>query len=83
MQKLQHSKVWFKTGATRGIGLSLARQALANDVVAATSRTLDSLHQAFGEDNARLMMLEVDLRCEASVQAAVEKTITTFGRLTE
>ncbi|HEY9269399.1 SDR family oxidoreductase [Achromobacter sp.] len=82
MQTPSHSKVWFITGAARGIGFSLARQALANgDAVAVTSRTLDSLHQAFGQNNARLLALEVDLGSEASVQAAIDKAIATFGRI--
>ena len=81
-QQTQSSKVWFITGGARGIGLSLARQALANgDGVIATSRTLSSLRQALGEDRARLLALEVDLGSEASVQAAIEKTIATFGRI--
>jgi len=81
-QQKSNAKVWFITGAARGIGLSLARQALAQgDAVAATSRTLDSLYQALGNDSARLLALEVDLVSEASVQAAIEKTIATFGRI--
>lgn len=80
--QIQSEKVWFITGGARGIGLSLARQALANgDSVAATSRTLSSLSQALGENRARFLALEVDLTSEASVQAAIEKTITTFGRI--
>lgn len=82
MQAFTHAKVWFITGAARGIGFSLARQALANgDAVAVTSRTLGSLHEAFGQDNARLLALEVNLGSEASVQSAIEKTIATFGRI--
>ncbi|MHC8944132.1 short-subunit dehydrogenase [Advenella incenata] len=81
-QQKSNTKVWFITGAARGIGLSLARQALAQgDAVAATSRTLDSLYQALGKDSAQLLALEVDLVSEASVQAAIEKTIATFGRI--
>lgn len=75
-------KVWFITGAARGIGLSLARQALAKgDAVAATSRTLASLNQALNNGNERLLPLEVDLLNEQSVQAAIDKTIATFGRI--
>ncbi|MDO8827598.1 SDR family oxidoreductase [Methylophaga sp.] len=83
MQQQTHPfKVWFITGAARGIGLSLARQALAKgDVVAATSRTLASLNQAFNNGNERLLPLEVDLVNEQSVQAAIDKTIATFGRI--
>jgi NAD(P)-dependent dehydrogenase (short-subunit alcohol dehydrogenase family) len=81
-QQTSTSKVWFITGAARGIGLSLARQALAKgDAVAATSRTLASLDQAFNEGNERLLPLEVDLANEKSVQAAIDKTMATFGRI--
>lgn len=82
MQETQTHQTWFITGAARGIGLSLARQLLARgDNVAATSRTLASLHQALGQDNPRLLALEVDLVSEASVQAAIGKTIAAFGRI--
>ena len=81
-QQKSNSKVWFITGGARGIGLSLVRQALAQgDAVAATSRELDSLSQALGKDSAHLLALEVDLVSEASVKAAIEKTISTFGRI--
>lgn len=81
-QQVQSSKVWFITGAARGIGLSLARQALAQgDIVAATSRTLVSLRQAFGNSNTQLLALEVDLINETSVQTAIDKTLSTFGRI--
>ncbi|MBN3729644.1 SDR family oxidoreductase [Burkholderia sp. Tr-20390] len=82
MQHPQHPDVWFITGAARGIGLSLARQVLANGAaVAATSRTLGSLRETLGADSTNLLALEVDLASEASVQAAIEKTIETFGHI--
>ncbi|MBT9424520.1 SDR family oxidoreductase [Enterobacter oligotrophicus] len=81
-QQTSPAKVWFITGAARGIGLSLARQLLARgDTVAATSRTLTSLRQVFGDDNARLLALEVDLVNEVSVQKAINSTIAAFGHI--
>lgn len=81
-QQPKTDNVWFITGAARGIGLSLARQALAQgDRVAATSRTLACLNKIFGNDNPKLLALEVDLTNEASVKAAIEKTVTTFGHI--
>jgi len=81
-QQARTSKVWFITGAARGIGLSLARKALASgDAVAATSRTLGSLQHAFPGESANLLPMEVDLGSEASVKAAIEQTITIFGRI--
>lgn len=83
MQRPAHGlKVWFISGAARGIGLSLARQALASgDAVVATSRKRDSLTRALGTDNPRLLAMEVDLSNEASVGDAIEETIATFGRI--
>lgn len=74
------AKVWFITGAARGIGLSLARQALARgDCVVATSRSMQSLVEAFGPAQERLLVLEVDLINEASVRRAVEASVAAFG----
>lgn len=79
---MEKQKVWFITGAARGVGFSLARQLLARgDFVAATSRTQQSLHEAFDKENTQLLPLEVDLRSEASVQSAIEETIARFGRI--
>lgn len=81
-QQTKTDNVWFITGAARGLGLTLARQALVQgDAVAATSRTLASLNKAFGDHHPKLLALEVDLCNEASVKAAIEKTMTTFGRI--
>ncbi len=82
MQNTSPQDVWFITGAARGIGLSLARQVLAQgDAVAATSRNLESLRSALGEDSAHFLALAVDLTDEASTKAAIERTIAHFGRI--
>ncbi|WP_375507808.1 SDR family oxidoreductase [uncultured Caballeronia sp.] len=75
-------KTWFITGASKGIGQTLARQLLARgDRVAATSRTLHSLEAALGPASSRLLLLEVDLTNAKSIQSAVDQTITAFGHL--
>lgn len=75
-------KVWFITGAARGLGLSLAREVLAQgDVVAATSRTLQSLRHALGDNSEQFLALEVDLVSQASVKQAIDQTMATFGRI--
>ncbi len=82
MQNTSFKNVWFITGAARGIGLSLARQVLAQgDAVAATSRNLASLRRALGEDSAQFLALAFDLADEASTKAAIERTIAHFGRI--
>lgn len=82
MQNTSFKNVWFITGAARGIGLSLARQVLAQgDAVAATSRSLASLRSALGEDSAQFLALAFDLTDETSTKAAIDRTIAHFGRI--
>jgi NAD(P)-dependent dehydrogenase (short-subunit alcohol dehydrogenase family) len=79
---MSNSHVWFITGASQGLGLSLVRQLLeTGHRVAATSRRLTSLTQAIGEASAQFLPLQTDLTDEASVQQAVAQAIATFGRL--
>lgn len=73
--------IWFVTGASKGLGLSLVKKLLDQGYgVAATSRTKKSLQEAVGE-NDQFLALEMDLSSEASVQQAVSQTLEKFGRL--
>lgn len=75
---MSNTKVWYITGASKGMGLSLVKQLLAKGhCVAATSRSMD----AFKEHNDRLLPLEVDLKNEQSIAASIQKTVEKFGRL--
>ena len=75
-------KVWFVTGASKGLGLTLVRQLLAADyAVAATSRQLAELQTAVAAAPEQFLALHLDLSSEASVQQAIAQTISTFGRL--
>lgn len=76
---MDNKKVWFITGASKGIGLSLVKALLAqNYAVAATSRTIQFLKEQVGE-KANFLSLEVNLVDEASVKDAINKTIDHFG----
>jgi NAD(P)-dependent dehydrogenase (short-subunit alcohol dehydrogenase family) len=80
--EIKNQKVWFITGASKGLGLSLAKQLLAlGQRVAATSRSIDELKHVLGDRNDDLLPLEVNISNEDSVGAAIEKVITHFGRL--
>jgi len=71
-------KVWFITGASKGLGLALTKQVLKNgDKVAATSRRIADL--ATADDH--FLPLQVDLVNEDSVAKAIEQTVKTFGKL--
>ncbi|ACU34337.1 SDR family oxidoreductase [Actinosynnema mirum] len=76
---------WFVTGASKGLGLELVRQLLAQGAnVAATSRSADRLRAALADadaDTTRLLPLAVDLADEADVQRAVTAAAERFGRL--
>ncbi|MFD1145141.1 oxidoreductase [Larkinella insperata] len=73
--------VWFVTGASKGLGLSLVKQLLTGGQrVAATSRSLDDLVRAVGTHD-HFLPLAVDLKTESSVAQAIAQTITAFGRI--
>lgn len=79
---MSNKKVWFVTGASKGLGLSLVKKLLNEGYrVAATSRNLADLTEAVGTDNPSFLPLAVDLPNEKSVQEAIAKTTETFGRL--
>ncbi|GAA0559246.1 short-subunit dehydrogenase [Chitinophaga japonensis] len=76
-----NSKVWYITGASKGMGLSLTRQLLAKGQhVAATSRSIAAF-KAFEGNGGRFLPLEVDLESEQSITASIKKVYEKFGRL--
>lgn len=76
------AKIWFVTGASKGVGQRLVRQLLARgDRVAATSRTVASLTEAIGPASGQFLPLQVDLTDDQSVRSAIARTIETFGKI--
>lgn len=80
---MSNSKVWFITGASKGLGLALVQKLLAEGhSVAATSRNISSLVQAAGVVQPdRFLPLQVDLGNENLVAAALRQVHDTFGRI--
>ncbi|WP_374441100.1 SDR family NAD(P)-dependent oxidoreductase [Epilithonimonas sp.] len=75
-------KVWFVTGASKGLGLTLVKKLLAEGYsVAATSRNVAELEKVISEENPAFLPLEVDLVNEDSVSKAISKTVEKFGKL--
>jgi len=75
-------KVWFITGASKGLGLSLVNQLLkAGQYVAATSRNIDELKKAVNADTGKFLPLAVNLADEQSVEDAIKATIAKFERI--
>ncbi|MFA6152969.1 MAG: SDR family NAD(P)-dependent oxidoreductase [Chitinophagaceae bacterium] len=74
-------KVWFITGASKGLGLTLVKRLLNEGYkVAATSRTIESLEKEVGT-SATFLPLEVNVTEEKSVSDAISKTLETFGTI--
>ncbi|MBT2562101.1 SDR family NAD(P)-dependent oxidoreductase [Pedobacter sp. ISL-68] len=75
-------KVWFITGASKGLGLSLVHQLLnAGQYVAATSRNINELKKAVNNDSGKFLPLAVNLADEQSVEDAIKTTFTKFERI--
>jgi citronellol/citronellal dehydrogenase len=83
-------KTLFITGASRGIGLAIARRAArdgANVVIAAKTTEVNpklpgTIHSAADEIRAaggKALPLQVDIRDEAQVLTAVERAVEAFG----
>jgi NAD(P)-dependent dehydrogenase (short-subunit alcohol dehydrogenase family) len=74
-----NNKVWFITGASKGLGLELAKKLLAEGFkVAATSRNEASLSAALGKASENFLPLEMDLVDEKSVKTAIDRAVNHF-----
>jgi NAD(P)-dependent dehydrogenase (short-subunit alcohol dehydrogenase family) len=75
------SKVWFITGAGRGMGVDIAKAALAvGKKVVATGRNTDKVGEALGK-SADLLVVKLDITKAADAEAAVKAAVEKFGRL--
>ena len=74
------SKTWFITGASRGLGVDIAKAALrAGDRVVATGRQRAHVADALGPDNDRLLTLELDVARAPQAHTAVADAVARFG----
>lgn len=74
-------KVWFITGASRGIGALTVEAALAaGDRVVATGRSKEALVERFGNREG-LLALAMDVTDEAAVARALADAVAHFGHL--
>ena len=76
------SKIWFVTGAGRGIGAEIARSALdAGHRVVATGRRLSDLESTFREFGDRVLCLTLDVTNDHQSLDAVARAVDQFGRI--
>lgn len=74
-------KVWFITGAGRGMGVDIAKAALAaGNAVVATGRNPDAVADAVGEAED-LLVVRLDVTSRENAAAAVEAAGDRFGRI--
>ena len=76
-----NKKVWFITGAGRGMGVDFAKAALAaGHAVVATGRDTDAVSKALGQSND-LLAVKLDVTSRADAEAAVRAAVDRFGRI--
>ena len=74
-------KVWFITGAARGMGVDFAKAALAaGHAIVATGRRPDTVTQAVGTSDD-LLVVKLDVTSLADAQAAARAAVDRFGRI--
>jgi NAD(P)-dependent dehydrogenase (short-subunit alcohol dehydrogenase family) len=74
-------KIWFITGATRGMGVDFAKTALAaGHAVVGTGRDPDAVAKAVGESDD-LLVVKLDVTSRTDAEAAVRAAVNRFGRI--
>ncbi|SCW90170.1 Short-chain dehydrogenase [Rhizobium mongolense subsp. loessense] len=74
-------KVWFITGASRGFGALMTKEALAaGDAVVATARNPKSVTDNFGE-HPNLIAAALDVTDERQAKEVAAKAVERFGRI--
>lgn len=74
-------QVWLITGASRGLGVHLAKAALAaGHAVVATGRDPQKILTAIGS-NDDLLAIKLDVTCPEEAEIAIETAVKKFGRI--
>jgi len=78
---MSKQKVWFITGAGRGMGVDFFKAALAaGNAVVATGRDTASVSKALGPSD-RLLVVKLDVTSRADAEAAVRAAVERFGHI--
>jgi NAD(P)-dependent dehydrogenase (short-subunit alcohol dehydrogenase family) len=76
-----NKKVWFITGAGRGMGVEFAKAALAAGYqVVATGRNTDKVAKVLGDDE-NLLIVKLDVTDPTDAEAAVKLALDQFGHI--
>src|SRR6202142_436474 len=75
------NKVWLITGAGRGLGVDIAKAAMAaGHKVVASGRDTAKVAQALGE-SADLLIVKLDITKPSDAESAVRAAVDRFGRI--
>src|SRR4051812_29047835 len=81
MAYINDRQVWLITGAGRGLGVGIAKAALAaGHAVVATARRVESVATALGEADD-LLSVALDVTDSAAAESAIEAAVERFGSL--
>lgn len=81
LQSMQKQKVWFVTGASRGMGLEIVKAVLeSGDKVVATARKPGQFPALLIND-PNLLVTQLDVTSEEQAKKAVEGAVQHFGRI--
>jgi NAD(P)-dependent dehydrogenase (short-subunit alcohol dehydrogenase family) len=81
MKYMDNKKVWLITGAGRGMGVDIAKAAIAAGYkVIATGRNSEKVAKALGEHD-NLLVVKLDITNAKDAEAAVEAGVATFGTI--
>jgi NAD(P)-dependent dehydrogenase (short-subunit alcohol dehydrogenase family) len=81
LRNMTEKKVWFITGASRGLGVEIVKAALAaGNAVAATGRNTEAVEKAVGKADD-LVVVKLDVTSRADAESAVQAVVDRFGRI--
>lgn len=79
---MDRHKVWFITGASKGMGFEITKAVLSNgDKVVATSRNTEKLIEKIEEHEGNFLPIKLDITDEKDVKNAISKGIDKFGQI--
>ena len=85
MSQESHRRVAIITGASSGIGAATARklaaEGIAVSLAARRRERLEALAKEIEESGGECLIVETDVTVRAQVEALVEETVNTFGRV--
>jgi len=78
---MENKKIWLITGASQGLGLTLAKHLILNDQrVIITTRDVNKIEECLLNDS-NLEAISLDLTDEEAVKSAIDQIVLKFGQI--